>query len=87
MSAKDYLPFPHGIRPAIPVDATEVQEQGGDTDGEDKVIKYIDNPTTVVALLPLSDAEKTGYTISGIAGGTGTGGLHDESISQASFQA
>jgi len=73
-AAVDYAPFPGGIRPAIPVDATGAIEETveGDEDSEDRTIEVIENITTTVALLPL--AEGGGYTVTGVVGGEEPGG-------------
>ena len=70
--AADYQPFPAGVRPALPVSTTEAMieqvecgDQNGDGDPDlcDQVI--IDNPTTVVALIPLPESQRGGATITG----------------------
>jgi hypothetical protein len=57
VSAADYLPYPHGIRPAIPVDAQQAARQ------ED--LWVLQNPTTDVALIPLPTDMQGQGSISG----------------------
>ena len=81
--AADYAPFPAGVRPALPVSTTQSmieQVECGDQDGDgdvdrcDRVI--IENPTTVVALIPLPAGERGGATITGsITGAPAAGTL------------
>jgi len=55
-AAVDYAPFPGGIRPAIPVDATgAIEETVEDDDDEEHTIQVIENITTTVALLRLPE--------------------------------
>lgn len=68
-AAVDYAPFPGGIRPAIPVDATGATEESGD---DDHAIKVIENITTTIALLPLPTGG--GSTVAGTVGGEDPGG-------------
>jgi len=55
--AADYIPYPHGIRPAIPIDTTLSSEESGKW-----VIK---NPSTDVALIPLPQESRGRGSISG----------------------
>ena len=81
--AADYAPFPAGVRPALPVSTSEStiepvacgdQDGDGEVDTCDQVI--IDNPTTVVALIPLPEGERGGATITGsITGAPAAGTL------------
>ena len=70
-TAKDYLPFPHGIRPAIPVNALDTTTE---EDDEGQLLEVIDNASTDVALISLPVAEQTGITVTGIVGGESPGG-------------
>lgn len=71
IGAQDYLPFPSGLRPALPVDlADAVQdpdppEEEADSDGETYVGDVIDNGATSVALIALDEGERGGSIISG----------------------
>ena len=47
--AIDYVPFPGGVRAAIPVDASAPTDE---TDDHDHVLHVIENPTTTIALDP-----------------------------------
>lgn len=60
-TASDYLPFPAGVRPAIPVNAADAMPEGD----EENPLDVIENATTEIALLRLHDAERGGATISG----------------------
>lgn len=75
--ADEYVYFPSGIRPAIPVDAQDAVEEGAsDTDGDNGVQHVIENATTTIAMIPLPDDQAGGATITGSAGGeTGAGAL------------
>ena len=71
VTARDYQPFPAGVRPALPInaqDATEETVEGGEGE-DDRVVQVIENPTTDAALLPLPEEERGGRTISGTIGG------------------
>ena len=76
-SADDYQIYPGGVRPAFPVDASNVMTEGGETGETGEVepaVDYVENESTTVALIPLEDA--SGRTISGeIVGGDGAGAL------------
>ena len=76
-SADDYLLFPAGVRPAIPVNAQDAvdESEAGDTDGGEVVTKYIENATTTIALIPLPGDQAGGATIIGTAGEEGAGAL------------
>lgn len=85
VSAQDYLPFPSGIRPALPIDlATAMPDpdppetDDGDTDptsGETYVSDVIENPATSVALIRLPSGEAGGAIVSGVvADGEGVAG-------------
>jgi len=65
VAAQDYVPYPAGIRPAIPIDASGA----GYTDGG----YHLSNPTTDVGLIPLPDELGLG-SISGAVGGDAPGG-------------
>lgn len=71
ISAQDYLPFPSGVRPALPVDLADAMadpdppEQEADTDDEVYVSDVIDNGATSVAMIPLDGGEQGGSIISG----------------------
>ena len=58
ISAPDYLPYPHGIRPALPVDAAQAayQEDGG---------WLLENAATEIALIALKVEEQGRGSISG----------------------
>lgn len=85
VSAQDYLPFPSGIRPALPIDlATAMPDpdpaetDSGDTDtgGEAHVSDVVDNPATSVALIHLPSGETGGAIVSGVvAEGEGVAGM------------
>lgn len=72
VTAQDYLPFPAGVRPAIPIDAREATPSEGDgADGDETAItQVIENATTDVALLVLPEDQRGGRTISGVVGRT-----------------
>lgn len=55
--AADYLSFPHGIRVALPIDASTAVEQ------EDHWV--VENPTTQVGLIPLPEEEQGAARIEG----------------------
>jgi hypothetical protein len=69
--AVDYVPFPGGVRPAIPVDASAPTE---DKDDHDHDIQVVENATTTIALIPADDAHKGGVTVTGKVGGEHPGG-------------
>ena len=58
VSAADYLPYPHGIRPAIPVDAAQAEEQAESG-------WLLQNAATDVALIPLPSDQQGRGSISG----------------------
>ena len=73
VTARDYMIFPEGVRPALPINAQEAVPER-ETD-DPAVLRIIDNPTTHVALIPLDEEERTGITVAGqvhgeLAGGT-----------------
>lgn len=77
-SADDYQIYPGGLRPAFPVDASDIQSeelQGeGDETGGSTSVDYVENASTTIALIPLEDTQ--GRTISGsVLGGDGSGAL------------
>lgn len=77
-SANDYLAYPGGVRPAFPVDASQVMndERGGDgeTGGDGGGVDYVENASTTIALIPLEG--EGGVTISGtVVGEEGAGTL------------
>jgi hypothetical protein len=88
VSADGYLPFPTGMRPAIPIDTSDAsQDHGGDgtgtgTDGgsteagedEPEPPYVIENATTTVALIPLPEEEAGGVSVSGTVGGADPSG-------------
>ena len=86
VSAQDYLPFPAGLRPALPVDIADAMPDPDppppdDTDGADEnsdeptyVTDVIDNGATNVALIALPADEQGGGQISGTVGGDGAAG-------------
>ncbi len=61
VSAADYLPYPSGLRPAIPVDASQASTGDGQWS--------LSNPTTDVALIPLPPAEQGQGSLSGSVAG------------------
>jgi hypothetical protein len=71
-AAVDYAPFPGGIRPAIPVDATGAIEETVEEDDDEYTIEVIENITTTIALLHLP--ESGGFTVAGTVGGEEPGG-------------
>ena len=71
ISAPDYLPYPHGIRPALPVDAAQAtyQEDGG---------WLLENAATDIALIALKAEEQGRGSIAGsivVAGDTSPAGV------------
>ena len=76
-SADDYQIYPGGVRPAFPVDASNIMTEGGDGDSEtgaEPAVDFVENASTTIALIPLADT--SGRTISGsIVGGDGSGAL------------
>lgn len=69
--AFDYTPFPGGVRPAIPVDASAPTDEKDDDDHD---VRVVENATTTIALIPADDAHKGGTTIEGTIGGEHPGG-------------
>lgn len=85
VSAQDYLPFPAGLRPALPIDIADkvpnpdppVTDTGGeaDTDGTEVYVNdIIQNAATSVALIPLPEDQQGGATVVGSVVGDGTAG-------------
>jgi hypothetical protein len=86
VSARDYQPFPTGLRPALPVDMADAvpnpdgpeppygaeEDEEQDDDGETFVVDVIDNAATHVSLIPLG-ADAIGVAVSGSLG-EGTAG-------------
>jgi len=85
VSARDFQPFPTGLRPALPVDQSDAvpnpegaeppygeKDDEADDDDETFVVEVIDNAATNVALIPLG-AEAQGVALSGSLG-EGTAG-------------
>lgn len=66
--ARDYLPFPSGIRIALPVDGSQATY-----DAELKV-HVIENPLTTVGLIMLPEDRRGGVTVTGKVGGVRPGG-------------
>lgn len=66
VAAADYLPYPYGIRPAIPVDASTASAGDGRWS--------LANPSTDVALLPLPADERGQGSIAGTVRGDLPGG-------------
>lgn len=81
VSAQDYLPFPEGVRPALPIDIADAtpnpdaEPDAGETGGEVYVDDVIDNAATSVALIRLPDDLLGGATVSGAVGGGGVAGM------------
>jgi hypothetical protein len=77
VSAQDYLPFPAGVRPALPIDSADAvpdpdppETDSGDTDtaGEEYVSDVIMNGATSVALIRLPSELAGGAIVSGTVG-------------------
>ncbi|MBZ5712274.1 carboxypeptidase-like regulatory domain-containing protein [Nannocystis pusilla] len=66
--ARDYLPFPSGIRVALPIHAAEAAY-----DAELKV-SVIESPLTTVGLVMLPEELRGGVTVTGTVGGVDPGG-------------
>lgn len=84
VSAQDYLPFPAGVRPALPIDIVdavpdpdpaETDDGETDTDGETYVSDVIDNGATSVALVRLPGDQTGGAIVSGAVAGEGAAGM------------
>ncbi|MCA9709965.1 MAG: carboxypeptidase regulatory-like domain-containing protein [Myxococcales bacterium] len=79
VSAQDYLPFPAGLRPALPIDIVDAvpdpDPPEADSDGEDHIIEIIDNAATSVALVPLPADEAGGAVVTGTVAGEGVAGM------------
>jgi len=70
-TAKDYQPFPAGVRPAIPINAVDATEEMGE---DDSVLEVIENASTDVGLLALPADQLGGRTVTGTVGGEHSGG-------------
>lgn len=66
--ARDYLPFPSGIRVALPINAAEAAYD------EELKVSVIEGPLTTVGLVMLPDALRGGVTVTGTVGGVDPGG-------------
>lgn len=82
VSARDYLPFPSGVRPALPIDISDAMpdpngaaSDSGESDGEDYIDDVIDNGATSVALIRLPSDLAGGATVSGTVAGDGVAGM------------
>ncbi len=82
VSAQDYLPFPAGVRPALPIDLADATpdpdppDTDTDTDGgETFVSDVIDNGATSVALIRLPGDQAGGAIVSGTVMGEGAAGM------------
>ncbi len=73
-TAADYLPFPEGVRPAIPVDSTTAVDDTSDEENDEPIAKVIENAATSIAMLPLPADRRGGVTVSGTVGGEHPGG-------------
>lgn len=60
-SARGYLPFPDGLRPALPLDVQEAAPSSDDA----LAPAVIDNPATVIAMISLPAEAAGGVTVSG----------------------
>ncbi|MFZ6178457.1 hypothetical protein [Nannocystis pusilla] len=77
VSARDYQPFPTGLRPALPIDLSDAAPAPEPVEDEDAEVEaqapdVVDNAATHVALLSLG-ADAAGVTIAGTLG-EGTAG-------------
>jgi hypothetical protein len=76
--AVDYMPFPSGIRVALPIsaaDATLVEEDVEEGGEDEKTSSWvIENPGTTVGLIGLPAAQRGGVTITGHVLGEAPGG-------------
>jgi len=82
VSAQDYLPFPAGVRPALPIDLADAvpdpdppEDEDQDSGGEDYVTDVIDNGATRVAMIRLPSDETGGAIVSGTVSGEGVAGM------------
>ena len=66
--ARDYLPFPSGIRVALPVDGSQASFDSA------RGVHVIENPLTTVGLVLLPPDRQGGVTVSGTVGGLAPGG-------------
>jgi hypothetical protein len=84
VSAQDYLPFPAGVRPALPIDLADAMpdpdpdedEDGDETSGETYVDDVIQNGATSVAMIRLPGDQTGGAIVSGAV----TGGDADVAV-------
>jgi hypothetical protein len=87
VTAQDYLPFPAGLRPALPVDiadavpdpdpppATDQETDAGETEGDVVLVAdVIDNAATNVVLIALPSDERGGGQVSGTVEGESAAG-------------
>ena len=69
-SASDYQLYPSALQPAFPVSTMDVMDAEDDPDDEtDDHVKFIENASTTVGLLPLNDADLGGFTVVGRVAG------------------
>lgn len=67
-AAVDYLQYPAGLRPALPVaieDRMPAGDTDGDADGDEDSPEVVENATTTIALIPLQAGDQGGVTVSG----------------------
>lgn len=70
-SAADYQIYPSGLQPAFPVSTSDIQDAEDDPDDDsDDNLRFIENASTTVALIPLDEADQGGFTVSGRVVGT-----------------
>lgn len=82
VSARDYQPFPTGLRPALPIDMADAEavppEPAAEDDEADEAMKYdaaeIRNAATSVALISLGPSAQ-GVAVAGSLGPDGAGAL------------
>ncbi len=74
-SALDYQLYPSGLQPAFPVSTADViaVDDDPETTADDN-LSVIENASTTVALIPLADADRGGFTISGRVASEQAGG-------------
>ena len=74
-SAADYQNYPSGLQPAFPVSTAELMDAEDDPDiADDDNLQILENASTTIGLLPLDDAAKGGFSISGTVAGDDGGG-------------
>lgn len=74
-SASDYQLYPSALQPAFPVSTADVMEAEDDPEvDDDDNLSFIENASTTIALIPLDDADKGGFTINGRVDSTEAGG-------------